>query len=61
VQPIVAPQARVTVRGDPGVPPGMVVTTTDGVIEVDQTLDGRLERLRARLALELMARLGTSI
>jgi vacuolar-type H+-ATPase subunit E/Vma4 len=61
VQPIVASQARVTVRGDPGVPPGMVVTTTDGVIEVDQTLDGRLERLRARLALELMARLGTSI
>ncbi|HYL56630.1 MAG TPA: V-type ATP synthase subunit E [Gemmatimonadales bacterium] len=58
VQPIVASQARVTVRGDPGVPPGLVVTTTDGAIEVDQTLDGRLERLRARLALAVMARLG---
>jgi vacuolar-type H+-ATPase subunit E/Vma4 len=61
VQPIVAPQARVTVRGDASVPPGMVVTTADGVIEVDQTLDGRLERLQARLALEVMARLGMSI
>lgn len=61
VQPIVASQARVTVRGDPGVPPGMVVTTTDGTMEVDQTLDGRLDRLRTRLALEVMARLGTSI
>jgi vacuolar-type H+-ATPase subunit E/Vma4 len=59
VQPIVVSQPRVTVRDDPGVPPGIVVATTDGVIEVDQTLDGRLERLRVRLALEVIARLGT--
>lgn len=59
VQAVVASQTHVTVRGDTAAPPGIVVTTTDGVIEVDQTLDGRLERLRAQLALEVLARLDT--
>lgn len=60
VRTIVASSTRVTVQGEPAAPPGIVVTTTDGVIEVDQTLGGRLERLRARLALEVLARLDTA-
>jgi vacuolar-type H+-ATPase subunit E/Vma4 len=35
----------------------VTIATTDGTIEADNTLDGRLERLRTRLALELLARL----
>jgi vacuolar-type H+-ATPase subunit E/Vma4 len=47
---------HVTVRGDPTARPGVSVATADGVIEVDNTLDGRLERLRPRLSLEVVAR-----
>ena len=60
VQAVVVSRTHVTVQGDAAVPPGIFVTTMDGVIEVDQTLDGRLERLRAQLALEVLARLDTS-
>jgi vacuolar-type H+-ATPase subunit E/Vma4 len=48
---------HVTVQGDPAAPPGIRVVTSDGAIEVDNTLEGRLERLRGRLALEVLATL----
>jgi vacuolar-type H+-ATPase subunit E/Vma4 len=32
----------------------------DGAIEADNTLDGRIERLRPRLALEVLARRGAA-
>ena len=46
----------VTVRGDPGALPGVTATSSDGAIVVDNTLDGRLDRLRSELAIELLAR-----
>jgi len=57
---VVAGEKQLTVQGDPAAPPGVTVVTTDGVIEVDNTLEGRLERLRARLALEVLAGLEQS-
>lgn len=48
-----------TVLGDPTAPPGVTVSTIDGAIDVDNTLEGRLERLRGRLALDVVARLET--
>lgn len=51
---------RLTVEGDAAAPPGVTVVTTDGVITVDNTLQGRLERLRARLAIEVLAGLEAS-
>jgi vacuolar-type H+-ATPase subunit E/Vma4 len=51
---------RLTVEGDAAAPPGVTVVTTDGVITVDNTLEGRLERLRARLAIEVLAGLEAS-
>ena len=60
VRAFVASRPGVSVRGDAAARPGIVVTTTDGVIKVDQTLGGRLERQRARIALEVLARLDTS-
>lgn len=52
----VGPQFLVT--ADVTVGSGIRVVTTDGAVEVDNTLEGRLERLRPRLALEALARLG---
>jgi vacuolar-type H+-ATPase subunit E/Vma4 len=60
VQAVVAARPNVAVRIDAAAPPGVVVTTTDELIEVDQTLGGRLGRLRPRLALEVLARLDMS-
>jgi vacuolar-type H+-ATPase subunit E/Vma4 len=60
VRAAVARKKHLTVQGDPAAPPGIRVVTTDGAIEVDNTLEGRLDRLRARLALEVLAKLGTS-
>lgn len=60
VQALITSRTRVTVQGDAAALPGILVTTLDRVIEVDQTLDGRLGRLRAQLALEVLARLDTS-
>jgi vacuolar-type H+-ATPase subunit E/Vma4 len=51
---------HVTVEGDAAAPPGIRVITSDGAIEVDNTLEGRLERLRVRLALEVLAALEPS-
>jgi vacuolar-type H+-ATPase subunit E/Vma4 len=61
VRAAVARKKHLTVQGDPRARPGVTVTTTDGAIEVDNTLEGRLERLRARLALEVLARLDPSL
>jgi len=47
---------NLVVETDAAAPPGIVVATTDGAIEVDNSLAGRLERLRPRLALEVLAR-----
>jgi vacuolar-type H+-ATPase subunit E/Vma4 len=61
VRAAVAGRKDLAVQADPAAPPGVTVVTADGVIEVDDTLDGRLERLRPRLALEVLARLTTSL
>ena len=45
------------VRSDPAAGSGVTAVATDGTIEVDNTLEGRLERLKPRLALEVLARL----
>jgi vacuolar-type H+-ATPase subunit E/Vma4 len=58
VQEAVAGRHDVAVRADAASAPGVIVSTTDGVIEADNTLVGRLERLGPLLALELLARLG---
>jgi vacuolar-type H+-ATPase subunit E/Vma4 len=60
VRAAVADRKDVAVRGDAAAPPGVTVVTADDVIEVDDTLDGRLERLRPQLSLEVLARLETS-
>jgi V/A-type H+/Na+-transporting ATPase subunit E len=56
VRAAVGDAPRVTVRGDSAAPAGITAATTDGAIQVDNTLAGRLERLRAELALEVLAR-----
>jgi vacuolar-type H+-ATPase subunit E/Vma4 len=50
---------RLTVSPDPTIAAGFRLVTTDGALEVDDTLEGRLERLRPRLALAALAELGT--
>jgi vacuolar-type H+-ATPase subunit E/Vma4 len=60
VRSAVTRKKHLTVEGDPAAPPGIRVVTTDGAIEVDNTLEGRLDRLRARLALDVLAQLEAS-
>lgn len=60
IRAAVAGKKQLTVRGDPAAAPGIRVVTTDGAIEVDNTLEGRLARLRGRLALEVLAMLEPS-
>ena len=48
---------EVTVRPDPALAAGFRITTADGTLDVDGTLEGRAERLRPRLALEALAAL----
>ncbi|HXQ30143.1 MAG TPA: V-type ATP synthase subunit E family protein [Gemmatimonadales bacterium] len=48
--------AQVRIQGDPAAPAGLTAVSTDGAIEVDNTLAGRLDRLRPALALEVLAR-----
>lgn len=59
VRAAVAGREQVTVDADPAARPGIVVVTRDGAIVVDNTLEGRLERLRLRLAIAVLARLGS--
>jgi len=59
VTAILAGSTRVSIRTDPAAAPGIRVVTEDGAIEVDNTLSGRLARLRPQLELELLRRLET--
>lgn len=61
VRAVVVRKKHLTVQGDPAARPGITIVTTDGGIEVDNTLEGRLERLRARLALDVLGRLEPSL
>jgi vacuolar-type H+-ATPase subunit E/Vma4 len=57
VRALTAGQAQMSVVADPGAGPGIRVTTQDGAIDVDNTLAGRLERERPRLALDALTAL----
>lgn len=61
VRSIVASRKNVSVVVDPESPPGIVVESRDGAIAVNNTLEGRLERLAPILALELVARSGVAV
>jgi vacuolar-type H+-ATPase subunit E/Vma4 len=52
--------SRAEVRAEAGVGSGFRVSAADGVMEVDATLEGRLERLRPALAIALIRGLGES-
>jgi vacuolar-type H+-ATPase subunit E/Vma4 len=48
---------RSRIQPDAGIAAGFRLTTGDGVLEIDATLEGRLERLRPELALEALGAL----
>lgn len=48
---------RVRIQSDARIAAGFCVTTTDGELDVDGSLESRLERLRPQLALEALAAL----
>jgi vacuolar-type H+-ATPase subunit E/Vma4 len=48
---------HVRIRSDERITAGFRMTTADGALEIDATLENRLERLRPRLALEALAAL----
>jgi len=52
--PVVAARADATLRPDDAMGPGLVAEAKDGSVFVDSTLLARLERLEARLAVELL-------
>lgn len=60
VRAAVAGRQNVAVQVDPAGGSGVVIATADGTIEADNTLDGRIERLGPRLALEVLARLAAA-
>ena len=51
---------RLTIKTDPQIVAGFRVATADGALEVDATLEGRVLRLRPRLAVEALAALGAA-
>lgn len=57
VRTLVADRAQVTVRAAPDARPGIRIVTADGAIEVDDTLDGGLDRQRPRLSLSILSAL----
>lgn len=57
VREIVAGTKHVSVESDAAAAPGFRLVTTDGAVEVDGTLDGRLERATSRLALAVLEQL----
>lgn len=57
VQAALPPRADVRVRGDPEAGSGFRLTTPDGAIEVDDTLETRLAARRPRLARAALRRL----
>lgn len=54
---LIKPNGHVRIRGDARIVAGLVVATADGALEVDGSLERRLERLRPRLALAALAAL----
>ena len=56
LRPPTTPQARVVV--DPETGSGFRVASADGAVEVDDTLESRLDRLRPELARRVLAQLG---
>jgi V/A-type H+-transporting ATPase subunit E len=58
LRPLAKSHGGLTIHPDPELGAGFRIATTDGVLEVDGTLEGRAERLRPRLALEGLAALG---
>jgi vacuolar-type H+-ATPase subunit E/Vma4 len=56
LRPPATPPVRVVV--DPAAGSGFRVTSTDGAVEVDDTLESRLDRLRPELARRVLAQLG---
>ncbi|HEU5169122.1 MAG TPA: V-type ATP synthase subunit E [Gemmatimonadales bacterium] len=58
IRTAVAQQKHLSVDSDARVAAGFRLATTDGAVEVDYTLDGQLERLKPRLALAVLERLG---
>jgi V/A-type H+-transporting ATPase subunit E len=57
LRPLVKSHGGFTIHPDPELGAGFCIATTDGVLEVDGTLEGRVERLRPRLAIEALAAL----
>ena len=57
VRMAVADRRELTIACDAAARPGVTATTRDRAVVVDNTLEGRLERLRPRLAIEVLARL----
>jgi V/A-type H+-transporting ATPase subunit E len=56
---VVKTNGRLRIHPDRRIAAGFRLITADGVLEVDATLESRLERLRPRLALETLAALST--
>lgn len=50
---------RLAIECSPDAPPGITAATTDGAILVDNTLQGRLDRLRPQLTVDVLARMAT--
>ncbi len=57
VRAALAAEARCTVAPDDAVGSGFRAATTDGTVEIDETLEARLAELRPRLAIEIQRRL----
>ncbi len=60
VQAAVADASERIGAGRGGGGAGVIVATSDGAVEADNTLEARLDRLRPHLALEVLGRLGTT-
>jgi len=54
---LIKTNGHVRVRGDARIAAGFFVTTADGALDVDGSLESRLERLRPQLSLEALAAL----
>ena len=54
---VIRTNGRWPIRSDSHIAAGFRLTTADGTLEIDATLETRLERLRPRLALEALAAL----
>jgi V/A-type H+-transporting ATPase subunit E len=57
LQRLIKTNGHIHIRSDARIAAGFRVTTADGTLEVDGSLESRLERLRPRLALEALAAL----